>query len=43
MGNDRLKDIGEKYLNEWLDFRHPSKKVLDPQTGNVIEKPVGEI
>lgn len=38
MSNDRLKSIGEKYINEWLPFRHPGSKVVDEETGNIITR-----
>jgi hypothetical protein len=38
MGNERLKSVGEGYLNEWLDFRHPSRKLVNESTGNIEEK-----
>jgi hypothetical protein len=37
MGNDKLKSIGEAYLNEWLDFRHPSKNVLNISKNEVVK------
>jgi hypothetical protein len=39
MANDRLKSIGENYLNEWLDFRHPTRTLLDNETGQVVKVP----
>jgi hypothetical protein len=36
MASARHKGLGEQYLNEWLDYRHPSKKVVNEE-GEVVE------
>jgi hypothetical protein len=35
MASPRHKTFGENYVNEWLDYRHPSRQAVD-ETGEVV-------
>lgn len=37
MASDRHKAFGEMYLNEWLDYRHPTKKYLNDSDEIIVE------
>jgi hypothetical protein len=36
--SDRHKSFGEMYVNEWLDYRHPTKRMLDSNDEIIVEQ-----